>query len=187
MRQIRQRLNFSAGDENSSCIGSEEELGFLPCEEFLSSECTKFVERNLNEDLVSSKKSHTPKRADLRDAETQRNSSTISHRNTSWHCLSSIKHFRKSYKVLNRLHSHSTIINTLLMFFWGGKIPKYILFVFQSKGDHSVQKRENIYSSVTPKSETKTRRININPFTPDSLVFQSVSAKRTRSREHQEE
>ncbi|XP_053369602.1 wee1-like protein kinase [Clarias gariepinus] len=154
MRQVRQRLNFSAGDENSSCIETEEELGFLPCEEFLSSECTEFVERNLNEDLVSSKKSHTPKRADLRDAETQRNSSTISHRNTSWHCISSIKHFRKSYK---------------------------------SKGDHSVQKRENIYSSVTPKSETKTRRININPFTPDSLVFQSVSAKRTRSREHQED
>ncbi|XP_034164425.2 wee1-like protein kinase [Pangasianodon hypophthalmus] len=161
MRQVRQRLNFNAGEEDSTCRGIEEELRFLPhhttCKEFLrnSPECKEY-ERNLNEDFLSSIKSPALLTADLRDPETLRSSSDISHRHTSppRQCLTSIRRIRKSYN---------------------------------SKRDHSLQKRERLHSSVTPKSEIKRQGININPFTPDSLLIQTVSAKRNHNRIHQKD
>ncbi|XP_060721601.1 wee1-like protein kinase [Tachysurus vachellii] len=156
MRQVRQRLDFSPGDEDSSCRGTSEDLSFLPLlrtwEEFsrIGPEC-KEHEKNLNEDFLSSVRSPALQTDKPRDPETGRSSSAISHRETSpsQQCLSSS--------------------------------AKSDLFVFQSKRDYSAQKAENLHSSVTPKSEMKRRGININPFTPDSLLVQAMSAKRSRN------
>ncbi|KAG7327195.1 hypothetical protein KOW79_008801 [Hemibagrus wyckioides] len=148
MRQVRQRLNFNTGDEDR---GISEEMSFLPL--LTNSPECKEHEKNLNEDFLSSVRSPAPLTANLRDTETQRSSSDISHRDTSpsQQCLSSI---RTSYN---------------------------------SKRDDAVQKRENLHSPVMPKSELKRRGININPFTPDSLLIQAVSVERFRSnREHQD-
>ncbi|XP_053489963.1 wee1-like protein kinase [Ictalurus furcatus] len=158
MRQVRQRLNFTALDEESGCRGTEDELRFLPChttcEEFLRSspECSEY-ERNLDEDFQSSVQSLALSPAYPRHVETLRSSSDISHRDTSpsLQCLTSI---RTSYSL---------------------------------KRDQSVQKKESLHSSITPKSELKRQGININPFTPDSLLIQTVSAKRNRAGVHQKD
>ncbi|TTK78899.1 Wee1-like protein kinase [Bagarius yarrelli] len=136
MRQVRQRLNFSGGDEDSSCRGISEELKFLPlltCEDLLrnSPEC----EKRPNEDFRSPEQSP----ADLRDAETPRSSSETA---PSSQPPTSIRRWRKSY--------------------------------------HPINNKQSLYSPVTPKSEIKRRGININPFTPDSLLLQAVGAKRHR-------
>ncbi|XP_060796390.1 wee1-like protein kinase 1-A [Neoarius graeffei] len=142
MRQVRQRLNFSPGDEDRSFRGTEEELRCLPCNTI----CEEFLRNgpefeSLNEDFLSSIKSPALPIADLRDTEMLRSSSPISHRDTfpSRQCLTSIRRFRKSYN-----------------------------------------KRESLQSSVTPKSEIKRWGININPFTPESILVQTKSAKRNR-------
>lgn len=109
MRQVRQRLNFSALDEESGCRGTEDELRFLPChttcEEFLRSspECSEY-ERNLDEDFQSSVQSLPLSPAYPRHVETLTSSSDISHRDTSpsLQCLTSI---RTSYSVINSLHA----------------------------------------------------------------------------------
>lgn len=121
LRKVRQRLNFSTGDEDSSFRGTEEELRLLArnttCKEFLrnSPECTEF-ERNLNEDFLSSVNSAALPTADLRDSETLRSSSSISHRDTflSRQCLTSNRRFRKPYNVINNLHA--TILCTYSIF-----------------------------------------------------------------------
>ncbi|XP_046714156.1 wee1-like protein kinase 1-A isoform X2 [Silurus meridionalis] len=146
IRPVRQRLNFSAVVEDSSCRGIEEELRFLPsnavCEGFLRNtpECTEH-EMTINEDSIESPALLT---ANLSDTETP---SSISCRDTSPSRLTS-RHFRKSNN-------------------W--------------KKGHSLRKRESLHSYVTPKSEIKRWGINVNPFTPDSLLVQTVSAKRNRN------
>lgn len=194
MRRVRQRLNFSTNDEDSGCRGTEEELSFLPCpttsEDF--PECEKY-ESDRRDHVLSSVKSPALFPAVLRDARTLRSSSSFSHRHVSpshQHPAPS-RSFRKSHNVINSLHApipciYSVcfivmVISRILL------IPKYHLFVFQSKRDHSVQKRENLHSSVTPESEIKRCGININPFTPDSLLIQTLRAKRNRNRFHQKE
>lgn len=186
MRQVRQRLNFSPGDEDHSFRGTEEELRCLPC----NTTCEEFLRNgpefeSLNEDFLSSIKSPALPLADLRDTEMLRSSSPISHRDTfpSRQCLTSIRCFRKSYNVINILHATVLCMYSFIRDMAIARllfIPKYFLFVFQFKMDHSVQKRESLQSSVTPKSEIKRWGININPFTPESILVQTKSAKRNR-------
>lgn len=101
-RQVRQRLNFSAGDDVGSCRGTEAELRFL-------SNDPKSTEHKmiLNGDFPSFIKSPAPLQADLRDTETMRSSSTISHRqmSSSRQRLTSIGPFRKSYNVITSPHA----------------------------------------------------------------------------------
>lgn len=183
MRQVRQRLNFSPGDEDRSFRGTKEELRCLPC----NTTCEEFLRNgpefeSLNENFLSSIKSPALPIADLRDTEMLRSSSPISHRDKfpSRRCLTSIRCFRKSYNVINILHATVPCMYSFIRDMAIAIAFLNIFSVFQFKMDHSVQKRESLQSSVTPKSEIKRWGININPFTPESILVQTKSAKRNR-------
>ncbi|GAA6075785.1 wee1-like protein kinase 1-B [Tachysurus ichikawai] len=207
MRQIRQRLDFSPGDEDSSCRGTSDDLSFLPLlttwEEFstVGPEC-KEHEKNLNEDILSSVQSPALQTDKPRDPETARSSSAISHRETSpsQQCLSSSAISHRETSPSQQCLSSSAIshretspsqqcLSSSAISHRETSPSQQCLSSIRrfrksddSKRDYSAQKEENLHLSVTPESVMKRRGININPFTPDSLLVQAMSVKRSRNK-----
>ncbi|XP_072517248.1 wee1-like protein kinase 1-B [Salminus brasiliensis] len=180
MTQFRQRLDFDSSDaENeggqSSCGGPQHDPD-APCQDSLTDSPNRGLFRTYSASdeeagpfLPTLKTPCLPERTPAKPCCTP-----VAHSQSSdsptLHCPNSLKTLRK-LRVQSNARSSSS---------------RRLVFELQSRRDGL---QTPAPSSRLPKSEMKRRRtplININPFTPDSLLIQKVTSRRnSRKRAHQ--